>query len=384
MAFPHPLRVALLYDLQTWVLNTIAEQIRRHAQRPGVLEIQPMKAPRNRSQLQPLLANHDLIHFLSPGDFYRLGRATAAPTVVTVHHVASRLIERLNATGRFVDVLCPTNAECHARIAALPGLRDIPMIRVAMGIDTDVFQFRQQGREVLIQRSNAPKGTIFLGVSAKKNSNEDNRKGFDRYWALLAKLKHDFPSPVRLVLFGPGPEVAFGWGTEDIPEAVRDMVWLPGFLSLEELSVFYSGLDFYLCLSRIEGGPNPVLESMSCGVKVISTAVGIVPELVEEGKTGFLVDGDDYLERVPALLTELKEGRMDCRALSVHARDRILKGRAWPAVAGTDLYMNVYRQAWERYRTRPFADRFSRHARLFFARIEHARERARRKLKKAV
>lgn len=364
----------MLYDMQTWVLGTIAEHTKRHAARPGVLEIYPMKAPRKRRHLSAVLREHDIIHYLSPGDFYRLGPATSAPSVVTVHHVASRVNERLNTMGHLTDVLCPINAECHGQIEGLPGLKDIPMVRTPMGINTEFFQFRDDGRDTLLERSGAPFDTVFLGLSAKKNSNEDDRKGFDRYWALLARLKEMTKEPVRLVIFGPGPEVPFGWRPEDIPEGVRDMVWMPGFVPLEELPLLYSGLDFYLCLSRIEGGPYPVMETMSCGVKVISTSVGIVPELVEDGVTGFMVDGDNYLERVPALIHDLRHGKINEEKITRAARELILRKRCWSVVAGTDLYMDVYQKALAHYQSRNLMDRLSRHGRLLLSKLGNSKK----------
>lgn len=46
----------------------------------------------------------------------------------------------------------------------------------------------------------------------------------------------------------------------------------------EEMPNFYNQIDCYLCASTSEGTPNPVLESMACGIPVISTDVGLVPE----------------------------------------------------------------------------------------------------------
>ena len=45
---------------------------------------------------------------------------------------------------------------------------------------------------------------------------------------------------------------------------------------------FYREGHVYLCTSLHEGTPLPVLEAMACGRPVISTAVGIVPEVVDE------------------------------------------------------------------------------------------------------
>ena len=46
-----------------------------------------------------------------------------------------------------------------------------------------------------------------------------------------------------------------------------------------EMNDYYNSLDVYVCASEIEGTPNPVLEAMACGVPIISTDVGIVPEV---------------------------------------------------------------------------------------------------------
>lgn len=50
--------------------------------------------------------------------------------------------------------------------------------------------------------------------------------------------------------------------------------------SLGQLPEFYSGLDVFLCASRIEGIPMTVLEAMACGVRVVvPRGVGILDEL---------------------------------------------------------------------------------------------------------
>lgn len=45
--------------------------------------------------------------------------------------------------------------------------------------------------------------------------------------------------------------------------------------------------------SLSEGLPNALLEAMASGLPVISTRVGGIPEAVEQGRTGFLVDPGD-------------------------------------------------------------------------------------------
>ena len=53
---------------------------------------------------------------------------------------------------------------------------------------------------------------------------------------------------------------------------------------------FYNSLDLYIVASRSEGTPRPAIEAAACGVPVISTDVGIIPELLVEGVNGFVVE----------------------------------------------------------------------------------------------
>jgi Glycosyltransferase len=58
----------------------------------------------------------------------------------------------------------------------------------------------------------------------------------------------------------------------------------------EEMVPFYQGLDAYICASRTEGGPHPILEASACAVPVISTRVGVAPELISDEVNGILIE----------------------------------------------------------------------------------------------
>jgi glycosyltransferase involved in cell wall biosynthesis/SAM-dependent methyltransferase len=57
----------------------------------------------------------------------------------------------------------------------------------------------------------------------------------------------------------------------------------------DEMRAFYRSLDVYVCASRVEGTPNPCLEAAACGVPVVTTAVGNMPELIAHGENGYLL-----------------------------------------------------------------------------------------------
>jgi len=75
----------------------------------------------------------------------------------------------------------------------------------------------------------------------------------------------------------------------------------------DDVERIYSACDITVLPSRSEGTPNVLLESMACGIPVVATKVCDNSYIVEEGKTGFLVElGDDagMADRLQALLAD--------------------------------------------------------------------------------
>ncbi|NEO38551.1 MAG: glycosyltransferase [Moorea sp. SIOASIH] len=56
---------------------------------------------------------------------------------------------------------------------------------------------------------------------------------------------------------------------------------------------YYQGADLYLHAAKADTFPTSILEALACGVPVVATAVGGIPEQVEEGVTGFIVPQGD-------------------------------------------------------------------------------------------
>lgn len=71
-----------------------------------------------------------------------------------------------------------------------------------------------------------------------------------------------------------------------------------------EMVHHYAKIDVYVCTSKIEGTPNPVLESMACGVPIITTDVGIVPEAFGEQQQRFVL-GERSVECLKSAIRDL-------------------------------------------------------------------------------
>lgn len=82
-------------------------------------------------------------------------------------------------------------------------------------------------------------------------------------------------------------------------------VFLVGFRK-DALNI-YAGLDLFLSTSLTEGTPNTVLEAMAMEVPVVHTAVGGVPEIIEDGVDGILCKVGDVEGISQAVLSVLND-----------------------------------------------------------------------------
>ncbi|KAB2889090.1 MAG: glycosyltransferase family 4 protein [Desulfobulbaceae bacterium] len=136
----------------------------------------------------------------------------------------------------------------------------------------------------------------------------------------IARLVITCNDSVDFVIAGDGP--LFNELKEKITRfELQDRFHLRG--HQEDMAAFYQGLDVYINTSVHEGLPMSVLEALAYRLPVIAPKVGGFPEVIEEGKNGFLVHGRDpqmFADRIFELLNpDVRE------SMSVAARERALQ-----------------------------------------------------------
>ncbi len=127
------------------------------------------------------------------------------------------------------------------------------------GVDIDIFKPCEHGP------FSSPQGELVLGWAGSLNNHPGKRGVEDLIIPALKGL-----TGVTLKL------------------AAREHKWR----TQAEMVEFYRGLDALICASKTEGGPHPLLEAGACGIPLISTRVGIAPELIRQNENGLLIDRD--------------------------------------------------------------------------------------------
>lgn len=88
---------------------------------------------------------------------------------------------------------------------------------------------------------------------------------------------------------------------------IADKVNFTGRLDRDQMAGLYREADLSLNPSNVDNMPNSVLESLACGVPVVSTDVGGVPFIVEHERTALLVPARDHEAMGQAMLRILTD-----------------------------------------------------------------------------
>ena len=94
---------------------------------------------------------------------------------------------------------------------------------------------------------------------------------------------------IHVLLVGP----ARGYVKHRLQAAGVPFTYLGYFRRYRDVWPWYSVLDVYLIASRIEGGPFSILEAWASGVPVVSTRVGMVPDIATDRENALLADVED-------------------------------------------------------------------------------------------
>jgi len=109
----------------------------------------------------------------------------------------------------------------------------------------------------------------------------------------------------------------------------------------EEITRHYSASDIYLNASKIDNQPLSILEAFACGLPVVTTDAGGIPDIVTDENTGFLVPVGDHKALAARALTLLDDPPI---AAMMTERARVECERyTWPVVCPQwlDLYHSV-------------------------------------------
>lgn len=285
-----PLKYFFVCENGGWVIDEIGKEIQRGMKEKGV-KLCLVSSSR--------MLRKSIIHFGSIHSFLSNLRNLHSSNkyVVTVHHglkgeAWEHQIELIVANEEKLSKIIVSNSKMKNHMLTL-GFHHNKIVLIP--INTDLSTFKQRNpvyKKKMKKILNIQEDSICIGSFQKDGIGWGEGlkpkliKGPDIFVKAVTQLsiKHK----IHCLLTGP----ARGYVKQELEKA--RIAYTHRYLdSYEELSNYYHALDVYLVTSREEGGPRAIMESMATGVPVVSTAVGMAPDLIKHEINGYLVDVED-------------------------------------------------------------------------------------------
>lgn len=320
-------RVALIIDAENWAFAQIARQLSRHLSHEFEFRVIPASVIDHIVPILLMTAGSDITHF-----FWRelLGSVLAQPaqeyarelgfgthghfldsqvrprrlTTSVYDHLLLDLPAIRSRRPLFNQLVCAYTVSSQRLLDIYQGLPGIPApaLLTEDGVDLDLF--RPKGLDRLVTTGQRPLVVGWAGNSAWASHLGEDFKGLHTVLKpAIAQLQQE-GMPIELKL------------------ADRQERHIPH----TEMVDYYQQLDVYVCPSKTEGTPNPVLEATACGVPVISTRVGIVPELLGDDPYGMILPERSVSALKQALHRHYQGGASRAQQVSAYGLKRI---RTW-------------------------------------------------------
>lgn len=169
---------------------------------------------------------------------------------------------------------------------------------VPSAVDTDLFRPGYE-KDCLRGELGVPKETKILGVVAQLIK----RKGHKFLFDALPEVIKEFPD-LKIIVFGKGPlETELRSYSKRLH--VHNFVILAGFRT--DLDKTLPCLDGIIHPALMEGLGVSLLQAAACGIPIIATRTGGIPEIVRDGINGFLVPPADPKAIAQALIRLLRD-----------------------------------------------------------------------------
>lgn len=230
--------------------------------------------------------NPDVCWFLNPWGFNNHASMVKSPSFVHVHHIDPIKVSewRFDVINKYATGCIVPNKHTEEHLARFV---DVPIYRFPYWVLSEMTVPKQA-----VDKTSD--NCILIGSFQKDGEGNTNNpklsKGPDIFLRVMEKIKDKYSIKVILT----------GYNRRYMIEGLRKLnIPFEYYEKTKDISALYDTLDWYFVTSRREGGPQAVLEASYRKVKILSTDVGIAPEVLHS---------DCICRNVNAFVTKFEDG----------------------------------------------------------------------------
>ena len=252
---------------------------------------------RARLTYSPIGLRNNIIHFGSVNTFFKKNGwhkpHKTNKIVITWFHVVPNdpKLSLMKEAQQDIDLI-HTSCASTKKILVEAGVLEEKIIVIPLGVDPHLFlPVTNISRTAMRRKLGISSDRLVIGSFQKDGVGWGEGltpkliKGPDVFVEVVSALKNFDP---LVLLTGP----ARGYVKRELEKRGIEYkhIYLKNFV---DLPLMYHALNLYCITSRIEGGPKAVLESWASGIPVISTRVGMVPDIAISEQNILLGDVDN-------------------------------------------------------------------------------------------
>jgi glycosyltransferase involved in cell wall biosynthesis len=273
------------------------------------------------SQFQPLILSvwgSDIFDFPNQSFLHRA-------LLVKNLRAATQICSTSQVMATATEAIVCSNSSSHQKIAITP-----------FGIDTTLFYPRPELRDNKVLNI----GTV--KTLAPKYGIDTLIQAFYQLRCTLTESNPQLAAQLRLGIAGSGPQYA------DLQALVNQLelsavTEFTGQLPHAKVPAYLNQLQIYVAASRLdsESFGVAILEASACGLPVVVSRVGGLPEVVEDGVSGYIV-AKDNVEQLTEVLLKLVNNQTLRDNLGQAGRELVLTKYNWQD--NVQLFENIYKK----------------------------------------
>lgn len=244
--------------------------------------------------------HNQIIHFGSknmyPVGTHSLNTHKSNKIILTWYHIVpddpmNKLIILIHKNVHIIHTSCTITQKKLIEM----GIPPEKIVVIPIGVDLNRFKpVSPKEKQKIKDELGIPRDKIIIGSFQKdgvgwgEGMEPKLIKGPDVFLDVVEKLNQNYD--IFVLLTGPARGYVKN-GLDNIGVPYKHL-FLDNYL---EIPKYYNALDLYIVTSRAEGGPKAIVESMAAGIPIVSTRVGMAPDIIKDGHNGFLAEVNDVV-----------------------------------------------------------------------------------------